>query len=147
MFLEDGAMNISVVAISDRKSEKQREIAKVVADEFVRSGHSVERMDAADFRLASSLFIVIISEPKGLGSGLGEKIRTELAQCQNLVGKRAMALLCKSGFFPSKALSLLMKSLEKEGMIVTMGEIVGSAAEAIAAARGAPLVKGENLRS
>jgi hypothetical protein len=104
-------------------------------------------MDTPDYRLASSLFIAVISEPKGLGSALGEKIRTELAQCQSLVGKRAMALMVKSGFLPSKALSRLMKAMEKEGMVVTMGDVVASAAEAIAVANGAPVAKGVSLRS
>ncbi len=135
-------MNVSVVAVSDRKSEKLKMVARAVAEEFRSMGHSVEFMETPDYRMASSLFVAIVSEPKGLGSNIGDKIRTELAQCQSLVGKRTMALLVKSGFFPSKALGHLMKSLEKEGMVVTMGEVVASVADAIAAARGAPIVKG-----
>ncbi len=135
-------MNVSVVAVSDRKSEKLKAVAKAVAEEFRSMGHSVELMDTADYRLASSLFVAVVSEPRGLGSSIGDRIRTELARCQSLVGKRTMALIVKSGLFPSKALGLLMKSLEKEGMVVTMGEVVASAADAIAAVRGAPVVKG-----
>ncbi len=135
-------MNVSVVAVSDRKSEKLKAVAKAVAEEFTSMGHSVELMDTVDYRLASSLFVAVVSEPRGLGSSIGDRIRTELARCQSLVGKRTMALIVKSGLFPSKALGQLMKSLEKEGMVVTMGEVVGSAADAIAATRGAPVVKG-----
>ena len=53
-----------------------------------------------------------------------------------------MALLVKSGLFPRKALAILMRSLEKEGMVVTMGEVVASDGEAVEAARSAPLVRG-----
>lgn len=140
-------MNVSVVAISDRKSERLKSMAKAVADEFARLGHSVELMDTPDYRLASSLYIAVISEPKGLGSSLGDKLRIELARCQSLSGKRAMALMVKSGFFPAKALGRLMKAMEKEGMVVTMGDVVASPSEAVAVASGAPVVKGASLRS
>ena len=77
----------------------------------------------------------------GIG-GMGTKLGQQLSNGGNLVGKRAMALLVKSGLFPRKALSSLMRIIEKEGMVVTMGEIVANDGESAAAARGAPLIRG-----
>lgn len=135
-------MRVAVVAVSEKKSEKLRKIARAIAREFTMMGHVSELFENVDFRLSTYDFMVICSEPSGLGSGIGPKLGTQLSSGGNLVGKRSMAILSKSGFFPRKALGLLMRSLEKEGMVVTMGEVVASDGEAVEAARSAPLIRG-----
>jgi len=135
-------MRIAVVAISDRRSETLRKRARVAAREFSMSGHLCELLETVDSRLSTYDFLVVCSEPNGLGGGMGTKLGQQLSNGGNLVGKRAMALLVKSGLFPRKALSSLMRIIEKEGMVVTMGEIVANDGESAAAARGAPLIRG-----
>jgi len=135
-------MRIAVVAVSERKSEKLRKLARATAREFSLSGHLSELFESVDSRLCTYDFLVVCSEPSGLGSEIGSKLSMQLSNGGNLVGKRSMALLVKSGFFPGKALAKLMRALEKEGMIVTMGEVVARDSEAVEAARSAPLLRG-----
>ncbi|HWR11591.1 MAG TPA: hypothetical protein VN445_07210 [Rectinemataceae bacterium] len=135
-------MRIAVVAVSDKKSEKLQKLARAVSREFSLMGHVSDFLEAVDFRLSTYDFLVICSEPSGLGSGIGKKLGEQLSNGGNLVGKRSMSLLLKSGLLPQKALAIMMKTLEKEGMIVTMGEVVANDGESIAAAREAPLIRG-----
>jgi hypothetical protein len=135
-------LRIAVVAISEKKSETLRTRARVIVREFSMMGHLAELFEAVDSRLSTYDFLVICSEPSGLGSGIGTRLSMQLSNGGNLVGKRSMALIVKSGLFSRKALSILMRSLEKEGMVVTMGEVVANDGESVAAARGAPLMRG-----
>ena len=135
-------MRIAVVAVSERKSERLRKMARATAREFSASGHLSELFESVDSRLCTYDFLVVCSEPKGLGSEIGSKLSMQLSNGGNLVGKRSMALLVKSGLFPGKALAKLMKALEKEGMVVTMGEVVARDSEAVEAVRSAPLLRG-----
>lgn len=132
-------MHVAVVAVSDKRSETLKKRAQAVAREFSMMGHISDLFESVDSRLSGFDFIAVCSEPVGMGSGIGVKLSEQLAQGGHLVGKRSMALLVKAGLFSNKALALLMKSLEKEGMVVTMGEIVANDGEAAAAARDAPL--------
>jgi hypothetical protein len=135
-------MRIAVVAVSERKSEKLRKLARTTAREFSVSGHLSELFESVDSRLCTYDFLVVCSEPSGFGSEIGSKLSMQLSNGGNLVGKRSMALLVKSGFFPGKALAKLMRVLEKEGMVVTMGEVVARDNEAVEAVRSAPLLRG-----
>lgn len=135
-------MRIAVVAVGDKKTEKLRTRARAVVREFSMSGHLAEYFEAVESRIASYDFVVVCSEPVGMGKSIGTKIGVQLSGGGNLVGKRSMALLVKSGLFPQKSLAILMRSMEKEGMIVTMGEVVASDGEAVAAAQEAPLIRG-----
>lgn len=135
-------MHIAVVAISEKTSSRLRKIADAVAGEFRAMGHDVELFGGLDSRLSMLDFLVICSEPRGIGSDIGTKLSEQLARGGRLTGKRSMALLVRSGLFPQKALGKLMTAVEKEGLIVTMGEIVANERDSAAAARDAPLVRG-----
>ena len=133
-------MRVAVVHTGKGESEALGGIAGAVAREFVAQGHIVDTANRSDHkRLSLYDFIVICSEPESLGGTLGPGAAGVLADAGDLVGKRSMALLRKSGFRPAKALASLMKAMEAEGMIVTCAEIVSDAAQAAAAAREAPL--------
>lgn len=135
-------MRIAVVAISEKRSEKLKRIATSVLREFGAMGHSAELFENVDSHLSIYDFLVVCSEPRGFGKSLGPRLGEQLSNSGNLVGRRSMALLVKSGFFPRKSLNILMGMMEKEGLVVTMGELVVSEAESIAAARGAPIIRG-----
>jgi len=135
-------MRIAVVAISEKHSEKLRKIAVAAVREFDAMGHSAELFQSVDSNLSLYEFLVLCSEPSGYGKALGSRVGEQLSNAGNMVGRRSMALLAKSGFFPRKSLGILMSLMEKEGMVVTMGEVVANEAESIAAARGAPITRG-----
>lgn len=134
-------MRIAVVAVSEKKSETLLRQSRAVAREFAMMGNIADSFEAGDSRVCSYDFIVVCSEAASLGGKIGPKFTEQLSRCGNLVGKRTMALLVKSGLFPGKALSTMMRALEREGMVVTMAEVISGEGEAAAAAREAPLTR------
>lgn len=135
-------MRIAVVAISEKRSEKLKRIATAAVREFGAMGHYAELFESVDSNLSLYDFLVVCSEPRGFGKALGSKLGEQFSNSGNLVGRRSMALLVKSGFFPLKSLNILMSMMEKEGLVVTMGEVVANEGESVAAARGAPIIRG-----
>ena len=87
-------------------------------------------------------FIVLCSEPSGFMGKISSKIHTSLSGNCNLSGKRSLAVLLRGGLASGKALAALMNAMEREGMLVVMGELVSNAQEAAKTARDAPLVRG-----
>lgn len=135
-------MRIAVIAASEKRSQRLTRCAQALSRQFSVQGHVSDFYATPDSRFSTYDFLVVCSEPSGTGSAMGKKLGEQLAQAGNLVGKRSMAILVKSGLLPRKALANMMKILEKEGMVVTMAEIVANEAESAAAAREAPLVRG-----
>lgn len=135
-------MRIAVVALGDKPSEKLLLGARAAAREFSMMGHAADFFENADTRLSSYDFVAACAEPRGIRGPGGAKLGEQLSACGNLVGRRSMALVFKQGLFPQKALSLFMKALEREGMVVTMGEVLADSGAFAAAAREAPLLRG-----
>lgn len=134
-------MRIAVVAASEKKSEALIRQARAVAREFAMMGNVADAFEAGDSRVCSYDFVALCSEAAGLGGKIGPKFAEQLSRCGNLVGKRSMALLNKSSLFPGKALTSMMRAMEREGMVVTMAEVVSGEGEAAAMAREAPLTR------
>ncbi|MDR2068976.1 MAG: hypothetical protein LBP71_03805 [Spirochaetaceae bacterium] len=97
-------------------------------------GHRVDVLDAwteDGFRLPGYEYIVVAAEPVSLfGGRLPEVIPKILAAGSNLGGKKSAAFLKKTTPFTTKALSNLMRAMEKEGMLVNWSDIILSAAQA-----------------
>jgi hypothetical protein len=134
-------MRIAVVAVSEKKSEPLVRQARAAAREFTMMGAIADFFESGDSRVCSYDFIVVCSEAASLGGKIGSKFAEQLSRCGNLVGRRSMALLNKSGLFPGKALTSMMRAMEREGMVVTMAEVISGEGEAAAAAREAPLTR------
>jgi hypothetical protein len=134
-------MRIAVVAVSEKKSEALIRQARAAAREFTMMGNIADSFEAGDSRVCSYDFIAVCSEAASLGGKIGPKFAEQISRCGNLVGKRSMALLNKSSLFPGKALTFMMRAMEREGMVVTMAEVVSGEGEAAAAAREAPLTR------
>lgn len=105
-------------------------------------GHDCEIFETVDTRLSSSEFLVFCANSVPEKNLKGTHLAQTLAKAGSLAGRRSMAILLKSGLFPNRQLGLFMKLLEKEGVILTMAEIVSNESQIIAVARGAPLVRG-----
>ena len=102
-------------------------------------GHRVDTLDARTeegTRLPGYEYIVVLSEPISLfSSKLPDCLPKILSAASMLVGKKSAAFLRSSGFFSVKAMSNLMRAMEKEGMFVNWSEFVAKASQAEAAAK------------
>lgn len=132
-------MHIVVLSISGKQSEKLGAIAAAAARQLSGMGHRVDVCTSSDARYPAADFVVVCSEPKGIGASIGDKAGEQLARAEYLSGKRSAALMLASGFFPGKALVKLMTAMENEGLVVTMGETVSTAGQAAALMREVPL--------
>ena len=127
-------MRIVVISVPAQRREIP-DYVKALAKGMESMGHRVDIMDAwteDGFRLPGYEYIAVCAEaisfwggkmpgalPKILGSGSG------------LVGKKSAAFLKKtSPIFINKALSNLMKAMEKEGMLINWSEILLNAPQA-----------------
>ncbi|MCE5256944.1 MAG: hypothetical protein LLF89_08890 [Spirochaetaceae bacterium] len=127
------------MAISDRNSTKLRSVAGAFVSGFKAMGHDTEIFFNADARLSLFDFVVICSEPKGIGSDIGFALPRQLSQGGSLAGKRAMAVVARSGLMPNKALQKLMALMEKEGLFIVQSQLIGSASQVLAAVHAVPL--------
>jgi len=106
-------------------------------------GHRVDIIDAwteDGFRLPGYEYIVVVAEPNSFFSGkIPQAISKVLAAGSTLVGKKSAAFIKKTGLFTNRAISNLMKAMEKEGMIVNWSDILfdGPHAEAMGKRIGA----------
>jgi hypothetical protein len=97
-------------------------------------GHRVDVLDAwteDGFSLPGYEYIAVTTESVSLfGGKLPGVISKVLAAGSSLGGKKSAAFLKKTNFFTAKALSNLMRAMEKEGMLVNWSDIILSAAQA-----------------
>ena len=106
-------------------------------------GHHVDIVDAwkeDGFKLPSYGYIAVVIEPLSAFSGkIPPVIPKVLSAGSSLAGKRSAAFVKKTGLFSSRALSNLMKAMEKEGMMVNWSDFLlnGPHAEAIGKQIGA----------
>ena len=106
-------------------------------------GHHVDILNAwteDGFKLPGFDYIAVITEPLSFFSGkIPPVISKVLAAGSSLVGKRSAAFVKKSGLFSNRALSNLMKAMEKEGMRINWSDFLlnGPHAEAMGKLIGA----------
>jgi menaquinone-dependent protoporphyrinogen IX oxidase len=97
-------------------------------------GHRVDIVDAwteDGMRLPGYEYIVVAAEAVTLFKGkMPEVLGKVLSAGSSLAGKKSAAFLKKTNIFPGKALSSLMKAMEKEGMLVNWSDILFNAAHA-----------------
>jgi hypothetical protein len=91
-------------------------------------GHRVDIIDAwteDGFRLPGYEYIAVAAEAVSFFSGkMPEAAVKVLSAGSGLVGKKSAAFVKKGGLFSGRALSNLMKAMEKEGMIINWSELL-----------------------
>jgi menaquinone-dependent protoporphyrinogen IX oxidase len=91
-------------------------------------GHRVDLIDAwteDGIRLPGYEYITVIAEPVSFFSGkIANVVSKALSAGSTLVGKKSAAFVKKSGLFSNRALSNVMKAMEKEGMTVNWSDIL-----------------------
>jgi hypothetical protein len=133
-------MRIAVIALSEKRNEKLNRILHGFAGEFRAMGHSCDTMTSPVGGLSGYDFLVFCSDYDIYRER--KKLGELLVRAGSLGGKRSMAVLSKGTFFSNRNLGRLMSLLEKEGLVVTMAELISGEAEVPSLARGAPLVRG-----
>ena len=91
-------------------------------------GHRVDIVDVwtdDGMRLPGYEYIAVIAEPASFFSGkISAKIPKILAAGSSVAGKKSAAFVKKAGLFSNRALSNLMKAMEKEGMVVNWSDLL-----------------------
>jgi hypothetical protein len=137
-------MRIVVVSAPARRMGAP-EYVKSLARGMESMGHRVDIIDAwteDGFRLPGYEYVAVCAEAaSSWGGGMPEALAKVLGGGgSGLQGKKSAAFLKKTGpFFINKALSNLMKAMEKEGMMINWSEIIlnGPQAEALGKRIGA----------
>jgi hypothetical protein len=135
-------MRIAVVSVPARRMGMP-EYVKSLARGMESMGHRVDIIDAwteDGFRLPGYEYVAVCAEAVSWGGKMPEALAKVLGGGSGLQGKKSSAFLKKtSPFFINKALSNLMKAMEKEGMMINWSEIIlnGPQAEALGKRIGA----------
>ena len=121
-------MRIIVISVCARRMGIP-EYVKSLAKGMESMGHRVDILDAwteDGFRLPGYDYISVCAEPVSLWGGKMPDVLPKVLGCgSGLVGKKSAAFLKKTGpIFINKALSNLMKAMEKEGMLINWSEIL-----------------------
>ena len=128
-------MQVCVVyAGKDREGTALRTLAQALAQGLNAQGHQTDVVNAYtdDTRLTRYDYVIIGSEPVSFFSArIPEILSKFLAQAGTVSGKRCLA--CSSGGLrKGKTLQNLMKTMEKEGMILKLSEVITKPGEAMA---------------
>jgi hypothetical protein len=91
-------------------------------------GHRVEIIDAwteDGMRLPGFEYIVVVTEPVSFFSAkIPDVVSKILSSTSGIGGKKSAAFVKKGGMRTNKTLSVLMKAMEKEGMMVNWSDIL-----------------------
>ena len=135
-------MRVAIVSAPAAKKEPP-DYVRSLAKGMESMGHRVDILDLwteDGYKLPGYEYIVVAAEPVSFFSGkLPQKITKILAAGSSLAGRKSAAFIKKTGLFSSRALSNLMKAMEKEGMVVNWSDFLFNAphAEAIGKQIGA----------
>ena len=121
-------MRIAVISVPGRRMGIP-DYVKSLAKGMESMGHRVDIIDAwteDGFRLPGYEYISVCAEAVSLWGGkMPDALTKILGSGSGLVGKKSAAFLKKTGpIFINKALSNLMKAMEKEGMMINWSEVL-----------------------
>ncbi|MDR0503318.1 MAG: hypothetical protein LBH16_08360 [Treponema sp.] len=122
-------MRVAVVSVPPVKSAPP-DYVRSLAEGMRAMGHYVDIIDGwagenEGFRLPGYDYIAVVSQPISFLSGkIPSVIPKLLAAGSTLVGKKSAAFIKKTGLFSNRALSNLMKVMEKEGMRINWSDIL-----------------------
>ncbi|MDR1287878.1 MAG: hypothetical protein LBK08_09750 [Treponema sp.] len=120
-------MRIAVISVPNVRRAPP-EYVKSLAKGMEAMGHRVDVIDAwteDGFRLPGYEYIAVAAEPVSFFSGkIPGAAAKILAAGSSLGGKKSAAFIKKGGLFTARALTNLMRAMEKEGMMVNWSEIL-----------------------
>jgi len=120
-------MRVAVVSAPSVRRETP-DYVTALAKGMSKMGHHVDIINAwteDGMRLPGYEYIAVAAEPASFFSGkIPPVISKVLAAGSSLVGKKSAAFIKKTGLFSSRALTNLMRAMEKEGMRVNWSDIL-----------------------
>jgi len=127
-------MRIAVISVTAQRREIP-DYVKSLARGMESMGHRVDVVDAwteDGFRLPGYEYIAVCAEAESFWGGkMPSALPKVLSAGSGLVGKKSGAFLRKTGpFFSTRALSNLMKAMEKEGMLINWSDVILNAPQA-----------------
>jgi menaquinone-dependent protoporphyrinogen IX oxidase len=109
-------------------------LAKALARGIEGQGNHVDVFDGAkdtNVKLTMYQYVVIGAEPAGaLGGKIPLSVTPFLAAAGMVSGKKSYAFVSRAAIGAEKSLSVLMKSMEKEGMFLKNSDVLRSPLEA-----------------
>jgi menaquinone-dependent protoporphyrinogen IX oxidase len=121
-------MKIAIIYFKSSHSSKMTELSKYLANGLINKGNQVDIIDGnkeIGKKLSIYKFIIIGAENKSLFGGIDiNKIKNFLSNAGLVNGKNSFAFINQSLFRSNKFLQILMKRMEKEGMFITVSEII-----------------------
>jgi hypothetical protein len=125
-------MRIAVISAPARR-QPPPEYVKTLAKGMEMMGHRVDIVDAwtdDGMRLPGYEYISIAAEPFSLFSAKMPESLSRMLAAGSISGKKSAAFIKKGGLSTNRALSNLMKTMEKEGMVVNWSDILLNAPHA-----------------
>lgn len=126
-------MRIAVISAPARR-QPPPEYVKALAKGMEKMGHRVDVIDAwtdDGIRLGGYEYIALAAEAVSFFSAkIPDVVPRILAAGSGLGGRKSAAFVRKAGMRPNKTLALLMKAMEKEGMLVNWSDILLNAPHA-----------------
>ncbi len=125
-------MRIALVHFLQDDNKKHKEILKKLEQTAVAQGHMVDVFsaykDSYNIRLTGYEYVALVTASSVLfGSKIPDKVKEVLSASGTINGKKGAALVVKSGFSSNKTCSVLMKAMEREGMVIDYFEVIISA--------------------
>ncbi len=123
-------MRAAVVFFSTRSRERMMGLARALARGIESQGHSADVFDGdrdTNAKLTVYQYIAIGAEPlSSFSSRVPERVTQFLSAAGLVSGKRAFAFVSKNTLGAGRAVVRLMKSMEKEGMVLKSSEVLAS---------------------
>lgn len=126
-------MRIVIISVPAQRKAPP-DYVKSLAKGMESMGHRVDILDSwteDGVRLPGYEYIVVAAETISMFSGkIPEALSKLLSSASALGGKKSAAFLKKGTLFANKALSNIMRTMEKEGMYVNWSDIILNAPHA-----------------
>ena len=127
-------MRAGVVFFAEKKKSAMIEIARGLAKGLEAAGHRVDIIDGledSNVRLTMFEYIAVGCESLSFFTGrISDRIPSFLANSGMISGKRSFAFAIRHPFSARRALSRVMKCMEKEGMYLKFSDVLLSASHA-----------------
>ncbi len=119
-------MRVAVVFFPLNQKIKLQNLSRALAKGIESQGHQVDVIDGkldVGKKLAMYQYMCLLSESTGFFGQIPQMVSFFLRDAGNLIGKRCSAFVLKSVFGSEKAMTRLMKMMEKEGMYLKYSDI------------------------
>jgi len=127
-------MRAAVVFFAGGSRDRMIALARALARGMESQGHQVDVVDGdrdVNAKMTVYQYVAVGAEPLSAWSGkIPDRVGQFLSSAGMVAGKRSYAFVSKNVVGCSRALTRLMKSMEKEGMFLKFSSVLGSPQEA-----------------